>query len=78
MRAAIAAGVIVHHHEAMWWRRRGKREELKDARARTEEHASTRMTATSDRTNRPHGQTAPDEVNKLRARLTTEGIGWKH
>jgi hypothetical protein len=78
MRAAIAAGVIVHHHEAMWWRRRGKREELKDARARTDKNASARAAGTSDRMNRPHGQTAPDEVNKLRARLITDGIGWKH
>jgi hypothetical protein len=61
----------------MWWRRKGKREELKDTRARTEKDASTSAAATSDRTNRPHGQAAPDEVNKLRARLTTE-IGMKH
>jgi hypothetical protein len=68
--------MVVHHHEAMWWRRKGDREELKNARARTEEHALTRA-ETVDRTNQPHGQTSPDEVNKLRARLTTD-IGWKH
>jgi hypothetical protein len=49
MRAAIAAGVIVHHHEATWWRRRGKREELKDARARTDKNASARAAGMSDR-----------------------------